>query len=74
MLDISALPSIPLHQRKELPVIPAIYLVVDDTGTVDYIGQTTNLRTRIMSHNKLKAFLYRLKSTLDSANIYFRVG
>jgi hypothetical protein len=44
-LDLSALPSLPLSDRKRLPTTPCIYFAMSN-GTVQYIGRAVNPRSR----------------------------
>jgi len=41
-LDLSALPSLYLSHRSELPEIPAIYFVIDSLDQIQYIGRLQN--------------------------------
>jgi hypothetical protein len=50
--DITTLPSLCLSRRRELPRISAIYFAIDSLGQVQYIGQSTNLRHRWVSHHR----------------------
>jgi len=49
----SALPSLPLDERYDLPDTAAIYFVLAD-NTVLYIGQSINVRQRWAAHHRLK--------------------
>jgi len=49
-LDLSALPSLPLSDRKRLPTTPCIYFAMSN-GTVQYIGKALNPRSRWSSNN-----------------------
>jgi predicted GIY-YIG superfamily endonuclease len=51
-----ALPSLPLSDRFKLPNLPAIYFVISGEQII-YIGQTTSLTRRFLSHHKLKEFI-----------------
>lgn len=53
-IDIRTLPTLELGQKNKLPVITAIYFVVDSQGVVQYIGRTNNLRQRWKSHHQLQ--------------------
>lgn len=52
-VDISALRSVPLADRRILPQVPAVYVVTDDTGEVVYIGQSRSLRMRWKGHHRI---------------------
>lgn len=52
-LDVSALPSIPLSDCRDLPSIPAIYFAMS-SGTIQYIGMSKNLRKRWVNHHHKK--------------------
>ncbi len=49
----SALPSLPLDERRDLPDAAAIYFVLAG-DTVLYIGQSRALRQRWLAHHRLK--------------------
>lgn len=51
-LDLLALPSMPLSERKSFPAIPCIYFAIDSLNNVQYIGKTKNLRKRWKYHHK----------------------
>lgn len=51
-LNLSALPSLPLDRRSQLPEIPCIYFAVDSQGTVQYIGRTVNAKQRWLNHHR----------------------
>lgn len=51
-VQIAHFPSLAFEHRKDLPVIPALYFVVDSKRDVVYIGQTQNLRKRWESHHR----------------------
>jgi hypothetical protein len=53
MLSLSELPSLPLRERKSLPVYPAIYFLLDGEKVL-YIGKTQNLRRRWSAHFREK--------------------
>lgn len=46
------LPSLPLHERSQLPSVPGIYFVLDTFGQVQYIGRSINIRQRWISHHR----------------------
>ena len=52
-LDLRSLPSIPLEDRKMLPVISGIYFAIDSQGTVQYIGRSANLNQRWLQHHRI---------------------
>lgn len=47
-----ALPSLPLHERSQLPATPGIYFALDTFGCVQYIGRSVNLRQRWLAHHR----------------------
>lgn len=51
-LNLSALPSVPLINRKQLPPILGIYFAIDSLGVVQYIGQSINIRNRWVNHHR----------------------
>ena len=53
LLDLSALPSLPLSDRKQFPAIPCIYFAMS-SGRVQYVGRSENLKARWYGHHKLK--------------------
>jgi excinuclease UvrABC nuclease subunit len=48
----SDLPSVPLEQRKTLPECPGIYFAIDNTGIIQYIGRSNNIRQRWLQHHR----------------------
>jgi excinuclease UvrABC nuclease subunit len=50
-LDLTALPSLCLSRRAELPKAPAVYFAIDSLAQVQYIGQSINLRQRWANHH-----------------------
>lgn len=46
------LPSLPLEWRLGLPKCAGLYLVISFTGEVLYVGQSTNLNKRWLSHHR----------------------
>ena len=57
-IDPLTLPSIPLSDRHLLPDAAGVYLAVDDSGTVQYIDKSKNLRQRwINGHHRWKELL-----------------
>lgn len=51
-LDLTALPSMCLSRRSELPEAPAIYFAIDSLDQIQYIGRSRNLRQRWLSHHR----------------------
>jgi len=51
-INPTALPSLPLDERRELPDTAAIYFVLAG-DTVLYIGQSVNVRQRWLAHHRL---------------------
>lgn len=49
-LRVKTLPSIPFKNKKALPVLSAVYLVLDGKDRVIYVGETGNLRKRWLCH------------------------
>ncbi|MEG4319699.1 MULTISPECIES: GIY-YIG nuclease family protein [unclassified Microcoleus] len=45
------LPSLPLADRSQLPVCPAVYFVLDGDAVL-YIGSTKNLQQRWLAHHR----------------------
>lgn len=56
MYPLKCLPSVFLSERKKLPGIKAVYLVVLGTGEVAYVGRTENLAQRWLTHSCYKQF------------------
>jgi len=52
-IDLAALPSLPLDERRDLPDETAIYFVLAG-DIVLYIGQSVSLRQRWDAHHRLK--------------------
>jgi GIY-YIG catalytic domain len=51
-INLSTLPFVSLDCRKDLPECPGIYFVVDNAGTVQYIGRSNNIRQRWSRHHR----------------------
>jgi excinuclease UvrABC nuclease subunit len=51
-LDLTALPSMCLSRRSELPEAPAIYFAIDSLAQIQYIGRSRNLKKRWHSHHR----------------------
>jgi DNA-binding Xre family transcriptional regulator len=54
-INLCALPSVLLADRKQLPQTAGIYFAIDGDGVVQYIGQSTNLRQRWLNHHRKSA-------------------
>ena len=52
-LDLTTLPSLPLSDRKLLPVVSCIYFAMSN-GIVQYIGRSKNLQQRWMTHHHIE--------------------
>jgi hypothetical protein len=50
-LDLKALPSMPLSDRRNLPIISCIYFALS-SGKVQYIGRSANLQQRWIQHHR----------------------
>lgn len=46
------LPSLPLNQKRELPRVPAVYLVLGEHSEVLYIGKSGSLSHRWVRHHR----------------------
>ena len=55
LLDVSALPSMLLGDRRQFPTVSCVYLAMS-SGAIQYIGRSLNLRHRWESHSKLRYF------------------
>lgn len=51
LINLSALPSVSLDNRKRLPQTAGIYMAIDAAETVQYIGRSNNLRKRWLQHH-----------------------
>lgn len=51
-INLLTLPSVPLDCRKDLPEYPGIYFAIDNAGTVQYIGRSSNIRQRWLQHHR----------------------
>jgi len=72
--DINSLSRLPFAQKAELPVVSAVYLVVDIADNLLYIGKAKNLRNRWKSHHRIEQFkelkdLYILWVVVDSDDL-----
>jgi excinuclease UvrABC nuclease subunit len=54
-LDLSTLPSLPLKDRKSLPLTSCVYFAIAN-GIVQYIGRSANLRGRWSAHHRRNEF------------------
>jgi hypothetical protein len=52
-INLSSLPSVSLKLRSQLPEAVCIYFVVDSQNQIQYIGRSTNLRKRWLSHHRV---------------------
>lgn len=50
-VDIDAFPSVLIADRHLLPVNGGVYIVLNQAGDVEYIGQAANLRARWVQHH-----------------------
>lgn len=55
-IDLTTLPSLPLHERRRLPNCSAVYFVTDIKGVVVYVGSSKSLTLRWLQHDKYIAF------------------
>jgi len=51
-IDCAKLPWIYFGQRRQLPVISAIYFALDAAGDILYIGKAKNLKERWRAHHR----------------------
>lgn len=56
-IKLSKLPSIPLEWHKALPAVSGIYIVLNKTFQVLYVGHSKNLQKRWMKHHLKKQLL-----------------
>jgi hypothetical protein len=52
LLNLSALPQVSIYNKKLLPNIPAVYVVLDHNESVLYVGKAKNLKTRWSAHHR----------------------
>lgn len=52
-LDVAALPSVALKDRRSLPETPCIYFAIDGQGRIKYVGKSVNPRQRWLQHHRL---------------------
>ncbi|MGB3208694.1 MAG: helix-turn-helix domain-containing protein [Crinalium sp.] len=53
-VDLTALPFLPLTDRKLLPEVPAIYFAIDQNNVIQYIGRSVNLKQRWVGHHRYR--------------------
>lgn len=53
-LDLSALPSVALESKSDLPNQSAIYFAIDSQGVIQYIGRSMNVNQRWQGHHRAK--------------------
>ena len=56
LIDIFALPALPLEERHTLPECQAVYFVLEERRVL-YVGQTRQLRSRWRAHHLLSVLL-----------------
>lgn len=56
VINVSELPSSLITNRGSLPSVASVYLVIDTSGKVRYVGQAKDLRRRWSAHNKAYEF------------------
>lgn len=54
-IDLTALPSVSLSDRGELPTDPCIYFAINSLGVVQYIGRSANPAKRWENHHRYRA-------------------
>lgn len=52
-IDLTALPSVMMDRRCELPQCPGVYFAVAADGAVLYIGKARNIFNRWLGHHRL---------------------
>ena len=60
-IDLSALPSVPLSERSQLPFVSCVYFAIDSQNKVQYIGATINLNQRWVQHHR-SSQLFKMES------------
>lgn len=68
-IDVKQLPKILLKNKKDLPKIRAVYLAIDSSSNIQYIGRTRNLQARWESHHREN----QLKKISDTSIAYLQV-
>ena len=51
--DLSALPRLPLADKRELPNVSAVYFALSSRGRVLYIGRSVDLHERLRKHHRI---------------------
>ncbi|NEZ67813.1 GIY-YIG nuclease family protein [Leptolyngbyaceae cyanobacterium CCMR0082] len=54
--DVFDLPSLSIRYKNKLPKVPAIYFVVSESDSVEYIGIAQDLQSRWANHHRIKNF------------------
>ncbi|MBA3922793.1 MAG: GIY-YIG nuclease family protein [Nostocaceae cyanobacterium] len=52
-IEPQTLPCLSLFERKNLPIMSAVYFVISSPNVIQYIGRTNNLRVRWQNHHRL---------------------
>jgi DNA-binding XRE family transcriptional regulator len=65
-LSIQDLPFVMFSDRKKLPDVPCVYLALDKSGQILYIGRSINASQRWSSHHK-----YHALKNLDGIKISY---
>lgn len=55
-IDIRQLPFVCLESKNSLPKSAGVYLVLDETGKVRYIGLSKNIKGRWAQHHRMQEF------------------
>jgi hypothetical protein len=55
-IDLKKLPSLELHQYRDLPNISGVYIIISGKK-VQYIGRASNISRRFPSHHRMSQFL-----------------
>ncbi len=55
--DVLCLRYAPLDVKKGIPQGSGVYFITDENGTIQYVGQSGSIRSRISGHNRAADFL-----------------
>lgn len=67
-IDLLTLPSLPISQTRQLPSIPAVYLVLSNTDSkVLYVGKSANIKKRWQTHHLLVYLKLAMTETVKIA-------
>lgn len=62
-----------VNNISKLPISPGVYFLLNARGEIFYIGKSTNIRTRVQDHMRLKAFHGGIDFVQETARVGWEV-